>query len=48
MPRRRKNETEKERKERVEKTEQQTREDIDQEDNSLDAMVRRSIKLHGP
>lgn len=48
MPKKRKNETEEERNERLEKTEQKDRQDGDKEGDALDEMVRKSIDLHGP
>jgi|KBSSwiS6_1023812.scaffolds.fasta_scaffold295250_1 hypothetical protein len=47
MPRKRKFETDQERNERLETSAQKLRDASSEEEDALDAMVRKSIKLHG-
>jgi hypothetical protein len=48
MPRKRESETEEERSERLKKVAQDLHDADAQEDDALDAMVRKSINLYGP
>ncbi len=48
MPRKRKNETDEERSDRLKKNAHEQRDAGNREDSAMDAMVRKSIKLHGP
>jgi hypothetical protein len=48
MRKKRSPETEEQRNERIENEAQRRSDDVAAEDNAIDAMVKRSIKLHGP